>query len=136
MFIIRKILNGGSNVPEPILMPASANAAYRAGCALKIDSGVMVNAGSTDKPTFIAAEDAAKGEKSMIACYPIFTNMLIEVPLLGTPSTIKVGMKVTLVPGDGGFIDSVGNDTTGGVATVINMNGAVNSGDKIYVRFD
>ena len=133
MFVIRKIFNAGVNVPEPILMPASKSSAYRVGCALRINEGAVVNAASTEKPTFIAAEDAAKGEKDKVACYPI---LLFEVPLLGSPSTIKVGTKVTLVPGDNGFVDSVGNDTTGGVATVIDMNGATESGDKIYVRFD
>ena len=136
MFVIRKIFNAGTNLPEPFLMPASQSAAYRVGCALKIDNGEMVNALSTEKPTFIAAENAAKGEKTKIACYPVFPNMLFEVPLLGSPSEIKVGSKLTLVAGDGGFIDSVGNDTTGGVATVIDVNGAVESGDTVYVRFD
>ena len=136
MFTIRKIFNAGTNIPETTSMPTAKDTAYMKDCLLVLKDGVLTNPASTEKPTYVAAESAGKNEKATLVCYPIFANMLFEAPMLGTPSTIKAGDKVTIVENDDYFVDKVGSDKNNGVATVVDMNGATANGDKVYVRFD
>lgn len=134
MFNVVKIISSGSNVPDPCRMPTSSSVEYKIGTALVVTSGRLQNAAATQMPQYIAAESAAAGTKSTLACYPITPNMIFEVPVAGTPSISKIGTKVTLGV-NGGFADMVTTTATDGVATIVDTRDASRSGDKILVKF-
>ena len=61
--------------------------------------------------------------------------MIFETTLNGDPANIYVGDKVKLSLELGAAM-AVSDVTSGGTITIFNLNGAKNSGDKIYVRFN
>lgn len=134
MFKVTKILNSGSNVPEPCRMYTTAGVAYKIGTALTLTAGKLTNATEDDIPLYIAGENAAADQKSTLVCYPILPNMIFETTLYGSPSTAKCGTKVLLSCSDE-FADMVTPNGDEGVATIVDVRGVKKSGDKIYVRF-
>lgn len=135
MFKAIKILNGGSNVPEPCTMYTAAGTAYRYGTALTVSAGKVVNATETDMPLYIAGETLAADEKSSIICYRVLENIVFETTLMGSPMSLKCGSKVTLSLSDDGFANAVSSSTTDGVATVVDIRGTLKTGDKVCVQF-
>ncbi len=135
MFKAIKILNSGSNVPEPCRMSAKPDTNYKIGTALTVSAGKVVNATETDTPLYIAGESLAAGERSTVICYRVLENTVFEVPLAGSPMSLKCGSRVTLALDDDGFAYAVSSSTTDGVATVVDMRGATKTGDKICVQF-
>lgn len=126
MFIVRKILGGRINVPEPEMHVAGT--AITAGMALNLTGGTLAKA--TAAPTHIALADAASGEQ--VACYAVLPGtMIFEVPVSAAPTSLKEGDKVTL---DGGALN-VTATTTNGVATIVDLNGATAAGDTVMVKF-
>ena len=135
MFALKKILNSGTNVAEPVRIPTTAGVAYRAGSALVLTDGAVTNGTTQTMPDYIAAQSAAADEKKSILCYPISSNMIFEVPATTGAANLKIGSKVNLV-GSTGFIVKIGNVAEGGVATVVDPQGAKKSGDKVLVAFN
>ncbi len=126
MFKLVKILNGRTNVPEPEMHGKGPS--IREGQACRIQSGVLTPASGTTVPDHIAlGADTEKG----VACYAITGDMIFEVPCSGDPSTLAAGDKVTIET-DGLKVTAT---KTGGVATVVSVNGAETYGDKILVKF-
>ena len=126
MFIVRKILGGRTNVPEPEMHVAGAD--ITSGMALNLTGGTLVKA--TAAPTHIAMADAKSGDT--VACYAVLPGVMIfEVNLSAAPGSIKEGDKVTL--GTDGL--TVTATTTNGVATIVDLNGAAAAGDTIMVKF-
>ena len=127
MFTVRKIVGGRINVPEP--EKHVAGVAITAGMALTLN-GTLAKAGTTAVPTHIALADAASGEE--VACAAVLPGMMIfEVPVSGTPTSLKAGQKVQISAT--GL--EVGTSTTDGVAMIVDLNGATNPGDTILVKF-
>ena len=87
------------------------------------------------KPLYIAAESANANEKSTLLCYPIYDNMIFEVPVTNPTSALICGVKVTLGVVSG-YAIKVTSTTTNGVATVVDRNGANRMGDTVYVKFE
>lgn len=135
MFILRKILSSGSNVPEPCRMPCTAGVAYTIGSALVITAGALTNATATDKPQYIALESAAADTKSDLLCYPVKPDMIFETKIGGNPAGAKLGAKVILALTNGAAT-RVGISTTDGVATIVDKSGAKRVGDSVFVRFE
>lgn len=136
MFVLKKILNSGRNVPEYCRVATTAGVSYQVGSALTINNGKLINATATDMPKYIAAESAAADEKTTLLCYPVYSNMIFEVPMgISGISTVNTGDKVVLYLSDG-YAIKVGTNKTDGVATVVDKNGAQFVGDKVYVKFE
>ena len=132
MFRLAKILNSGVNVAEPCRIPADNNTIYHRGTMLKLSEGALTNAAATDKPTLIAIESKGK-EGGTLLCSPISGNMIFECPIGSSPLSLRVGDKVTLHLNDG-FAVGVTATTVGGVAEIIDLNGAAVAGDTVFVR--
>ena len=126
MFECKKILNGRGNVPEPEVH--TAGAAVSAGQALTLTGGSLVAAGEAVAPTHIALADATTGQK--VACYAVLPGMIFDVPVSAAPTGLVEGTKLKLAT-DGLSVTA----TSGGAATVVNLNGAAAVGDIIQVKF-
>ncbi len=123
MFTLYKIENGRMNVPEPLKFTVGASA-VKQGQALVLTGGLLVSAGATTMPTFIAMSDGATGTD--IAVAPVSPDQLYKVQSTVSLSSIKPGDKVTIA--DGLKITAT---TTSGVATIVSVDA-----DKIAtVRF-
>lgn len=134
MFKLIKILNSGVNVPENVKLPKSTSLEVKMGSALTLAGGSVANCGASAAPTYIAAQNAAAGESSVL-CYAVSGNMLFETTVSAAPAALKIGDKVTLGTDADGAAVNVTATTTSGVATVIDLAGAKNAGDKITVKF-
>lgn len=126
MFECKKILNGRGNVPEPEVHKVG-NKEIIAGMALSLSGGLLVP--TTGAPTHIALADAAANTK--VACYAVLPGMIFDVPVSAAPTSLKEGVKVTVA----GTSLEVTATTDGGVATIVNLNGAAAIGDIIQVKF-
>lgn len=131
MFNLIKIENGRMNVPEPEVLEVTASEAVVYGEALVLSSGKLTKCGATTAPAFIAmgAVSAAATNRKVAVCR-VEKNQVYEVPVSATPTSLNVGDKVTLHT-DGLQVTAT---TTNGVATIVDLNGATASGDKIIVR--
>ncbi len=131
MFKLLKIENARMNVPEPEYLEATGGEAIEIGEALVLADGKVTKCGATVAPTFIAMGSiAADAKKRAVAVCRIEKNQVYEVPVTAAPTALKVGEKVTL------HTDAlqVTATTTGGVVTIVDLNGATAIGDKIVVR--
>ena len=126
MFECKKILNGRGNVPEPEVH--TAGILVSAGQALTLTGGSLVATGDAAAPTHIALADAAANTK--VACYAVLPGMIFDVPVSALPTGVAEGAKLKLAT-DGLSVTA----TSGGAATVVNLNGATKAGDIIQVKF-
>ena len=114
------------NVPEPEYLIAGA--VLSAGQAVSLSNGVLVVNASA--PTHITL-GSAKEARVKVPCARIESNQVYEAPISANPTGLNVGDKVTL--GTDG--SSVTATKDGGIATIVSLEGAVASGDKVTVRF-
>lgn len=126
MFECKKILGGRINVPEPEVHTAGVTVS--AGQALTLTGGSLVTAGEAVAPTHIALADATAGQK--VACYAVLPGMIFDVPVSAAPTGLAEGTKLKLAT-DGLSVTA----TSGGAATIVNLNGAAAAGDIIQVKF-
>lgn len=134
MFKLIKILNSGTNTPEPMII-AKADAAIAQGELLVLSGGKLTKASATAKPTHISLS-AAKAADAEVACAEITPDMIFECPVAaGTPNTLSVGAKVCLEIANSTTV-GVNTTTASGVATVYNAMGASAIGDNILVKFN
>ena len=133
MFNLKKIENGRMNVPEPEYFDAKANTEIQVGQALVLTGGVLTPISSgTTRPEFISlGYISASKEKREIPVARVNDEQVYEVPVSEEPDGLTVGDKVTL-DADG---LSVTAKTDSGVATIVNLKGAAEIGDKILVKF-
>ena len=134
MFKLIKIQNSGVNVPEPQNLEKDESLTVKAGDALVIENGVAVPCSATAVPTHIAVANGKIGDKKLIA-YTVNENMLFETTVNADPSGLAVGQKVTLGKDDDSSASCVTANTSSGVATIIDLMGAKNPGEKITVKF-
>lgn len=127
MFDLKKILNGRMNVPEPEVHTAGAD--ITPGMALTLSGGKYVKCTGATKPTHISMGIAANGKK--LAAAPVDSAQIYEAELSAVPSGLAEGDKITI----GTDSLTVTATKTDGVATIVSLNGASASGDKILVRF-
>lgn len=145
MFRLIKIEGGRINVPEPQIFETQSEIID--GQALTLNSGYLVAATGTTKPTFIALANA-HGTSSKAVEVPVArveSNQIYEVPLKETTnlSTLKVGSKVTIEASSSASGDTpaivgglrVTTTTTSGVAEIVSLNGATAENDIVVVRF-
>ena len=131
MFKLLKIENARMNVPEPVFHEATANEAISIGEALVLSSGKLTICPTTTKPEFIAiGQLGASDANRKVAVCRVESNQVYEVPVTVAPTGLKVGDKVAIHT-DGLQITE---DTTNGVITIENLNGAEAAGDTIVVR--
>ena len=134
MFKLIKILNSGANVPEPVKLPKSPSLGVKMGSALILSGGTVANCTPTTAPTYIAAQNAVSGEDKVL-CYAVSPDMLFETTFNEPSESIVIGAKLTLGTDDEGSAVNVTADTLSGVATVVDLMGAINPGDKVTVKF-
>ena len=134
MFKLVKILNSGTNVAEPQYVPTDPDNDYYAGSVIKISGGVATNVNPTDIPTHVVCETVEVGTKKRLLCYKIDPNMVFEAAFSASPVGLKVGDKVTLALTPT-LAQGITANTTSGVAEIIDLAGAKNTGDTAYVIF-
>lgn len=132
MFWLYKNDNGHGVAPDSVSLPRATGAVYAAGTALTLKDGVAVPAAGVVKPSFICCSSNEANDGSELLGYSVSPTMLFEVPLTAFSDTVKPGAKVTL-SADGKGVTAT---TEGGVATVIDLQGAKAVGDKIIVKFE
>lgn len=132
MFRLIKYEQGAINVPEPEYYDAKASEAIERGEALTLTAGALTKCTGGIRPTHIAlgAVSASETEREIAVCR-VDNNQQYEVPVSAAPTTLKVGDKVTIATSG----TEVTSTTTDGVATIVNLNGAAKTGDRIVVRF-
>lgn len=134
MFKLIKILNSGTNVPEPVKLPKPSTLSVKMGSALILADGAVANCTATAAPTYVAAQNAGTDAVSVL-CYCVSENMLFETTVNAAPTALKLGDKVTLgIDADGSAVN-VSATTVSGVATVVDLMGAASAGDKVTVKF-
>ena len=135
MFKLIKILNSGVGVPEPLRISKASDAEISIGDALTLSDGYAVHCSSTASPIFVAAAPASAEKDTDVLVYPVFDNMLFDAPVSASPESLAVGDKVTLYVGESGAATGITDSKSGGVATIVDLQGAQNAGDIITVRF-
>ena len=134
MFKLIKIQNSGRNVPEPEKLKKLSSITITAGEALVLDDGEITSCPSTATPTYIAFA-AASEESESVVCYPVSRDMLFETTVNASPTALAVGSKVTIGKDSDGCSVCVSATTASGVATIVNLDGAAQVGDKVTVKF-
>lgn len=132
MIWMHKNDNGRSLVPDSVILPRNAGAAYAAGTALILSGGVAVAATGAQKPQFICYSNNAANDGSELVAYAVSPTARFEAPVTAAPTTLKVGDKVTLST-DGKGVTAT---TADGVATIVDLQGAKKVGDIIIVMFE
>ena len=132
MFKLTKILNSGVNVAQPERFKASAQLNCAIGTLAVLKNGEVANAQATEKPELVIAQSKA-GSDGTVLCERIFPDMIFECPISAQAYSLKVGDAVTLDVKDGASV-GVTATTASGVVTVVDLNGAKNAGDTIFVR--
>ncbi len=135
MFRLLKIENARINIPEPEVLPVTSGEEIKEGEALVLTSGKLTKCGVTTKPSFISLGtlSAAATDKREVAVCRVEANQVYEttVTFSDTAVPLVLGTKVKL--GTDGL--SITDVTTSGVATIVNVNGAKATDDKVIVRF-
>ena len=132
MFKLIKIENGRMNVPSPVYLEVTNSVAISAGEALKLSSGKLAKVSATDNPTYIALGNKSDTDTARtLACIRVEPNQVYETTFSAKPESLAVGSKVTLDSGK-----QVTATATNGVATIVSLEGASKSGDKVLVRFE
>lgn len=133
MFKLIKIINGRTNVPEPIKMKTSGQIDYLAGCVYYLAEGDVHNAQTTeDDLMFIPLESVYKSEgRKRVTGYIVTDGMIFETEIQNDYSLIGVGDTICV------FADSAGNNTCveavyGEQAKIINMD-SVDEDGKVLV---
>lgn len=137
MFKIERQLGGQANAPEMFLkLPygSSSSATFKAGVAVRINSGVVTKCSGDVTPEFIVAQDVSvSAATDLITVFKILPNHVFRVPLQAYSSTyVKAGLFVTFHT-DGAKVTATaasGYSNTGTVAsttstTVIGAKGAL-----------
>ena len=137
MFKLVKIVNSGTNVPEPEIFPCDITTEAPVGSALTLDhsSNFLYTGEIFEQPFCILAEDLKKGTVSAL-CYRITPDMVFEAPVYGNPLSLHNGAGVSLHYESKLGICGVSDSTETRIATVYDTNGAKNPGDKILVYFN
>lgn len=127
---------GGENFEVPQIYPTTASTTYTLGEVLALSSGALVAAGadSDGAQEFICLEDyvaPASGQRG-IKVAPILKGQVYRTTFSATPTSLKVGDKVTLTAT---YLNGVTATKTKGVAEIVDLLGAAASGDEVLVKF-
>lgn len=134
MFEIAKILSGRQNVPETLEMPTLGGEKYSVGEALVISSGAVTKAAGDVDVKYISMENYAAPSSGArkLKCFKVLPDQLYIVKTSAfSSSTQKPGLSVT-ISSDGLGVTATATSSSFG-AEIVDTNGAVASGDKIYV---
>ena len=134
MFKLAKIINSGTNVPEPIRLPKALTFEIVAMTPLTLFEGGLLPFENADGPAYFPLENSSADDNDKVLCFKTQPNMLFEVPLIGDPENVYVGALVELYCANGvavGVTDQMGL----GACEIVDLCGATASGDKILVKF-
>ena len=134
MFKLIKIQNSGRNVPELEKLRKLSHIKIKAGEAIILDDGDIASCPATVVPPYIAFADADEN-CSNVVCYPVSKDIIFETTVKGDPRALLVGYKVTIGTDSEGNSTCVTSTTDEGIATIVSLDGATKTGDKITVRF-
>jgi hypothetical protein len=133
MFKLIKILNSGSNVPEPVYLPSSGISA-KAGTAMTLSGGALAHCPATTAPSYVLLRDL-KATDTKALCFRISSDMLFETPIMGAPNALSAGSKVKLYVNSASAAVGVSADTASGVAKIVSLDGATSQGQTVTVNF-
>ncbi|MBR2965077.1 MAG: hypothetical protein IKC34_00850 [Clostridia bacterium] len=134
MFKLKRIVNSGANVPEPELLSSQLSVFLKAGSTAYCKDGLISPGGESTIPTHVLLRNKDKGETEAL-CYKIYPNMIFEVEVVGdNVAALSKGKKIRLCNEGFGY-SKCSDEVEGGVALIVDMNGAVKSGDTVYVSF-
>ena len=131
MIWLHKNDNGRALVPDSVVLPRKADAAFIAGTALVLSGGVAVAATGETKPQYICYSNNAANDGSELIAYAVSDTMRFEAPLTAYAATVVPGAKLNLST-DGKGVTA----TAGGHCVVVDTNGAKAIGDKIIIKFE
>lgn len=134
MFKLIKIINSGVNVPEFTKLEKPSSLTVKMGTALVVNGGLAEVCPDGTTPTHIVAE-APKENAEEVVCYEVNGNMRFETTVNSVPTELKVGNRVSLGFDSDGCAVCVGAYNASGVATIVDLLGAKNVGDKVTVKF-
>lgn len=134
MFKLTRIINSGVNVPEPEMLPVQSSIIFAAGSTAVLNGGTLTLGNETTKPTHIIIRKKPKGE-NVALCYRINPNMIFKVQIVGDYIDNLCEGKIVCLHTDGLGYTKCSDTTEGGVALINDMNGAIESGDSVYVSF-
>ena len=134
MFKLKRIVNSGVNVPEPELLQSQTSVFLKAGSTAYAKDGLIAPGGEGTVPTHVLLRNKDKLEREAL-CYRIYPDMIFEVEVVGdNVGALSKGKKIRLY-NDGYGYSKCSDEVEGGVALIVDMNGAVKSGDTVYVSF-
>ena len=135
MFKLIKILNTGVNVPEPEQVGCNNALSLDAGtCVVYDESSGKIDLGNQNTtPTHVLVKAVKKGDSTAL-CYRITPEMIFEVPVIGDPSSLYVGISVELAieANHGAYAVT---DVEDGPAKLYSFSNATKHGDKVLVTF-
>lgn len=134
MFILKKITNAGSNVPEPVRLSLNDIADIPAARPVRLWNGSLnqVTISSSFLPTHMTMQ-RVNGKEAL--CYEITPNMIFEATVASSPASMKIGTEYSLtLDGDAITSDKTEDIGTKG-ATLIDKNGATKAGDRVLISF-
>ena len=134
MFKLIKIVNSGVNVPEFVTLEKPSSLAVKPGSALVIHDGLAAFCIEDEIPTHISAE-VTRENSDTVLCFEINGNMHFEVPLDSAPDGLNIGDLVSVSCDSDDCSVLVSPTVDYGQATVVDLQGATDEGDKITVKF-
>jgi hypothetical protein len=132
MFKLTNILGSGSNLAEPVYLPIDKSCRYTVGGVAVMKDGRLIPARSKDRPTHLLGESRGLRESGNILAYRITEGMIFEVPIVRAPKAERIGTRVAIDDTRGTSDAVVPGD---GAAVIIDMNGAQEAGDTLFVLF-
>lgn len=138
MFILKKILGTGNNIPDLIKLPAKAGD-YMANTPLVLNGDrILTNSADNEMPTYMSTETRTIAKDGdLLTCYRILPNMMFETHLAMGEENLYLGQTLFAVKTYGSkFVNSVAKDDVPGNVSVADTNNAKNQYDHIYIVFD
>lgn len=133
MFKLIKIMNGRTNVPEPVKMKTSGQVDYLAGCVYYLaQNDVHTTPVSENDLMFIPLENAYKSDgKKHVTGYIVTEGMVFETEIRNDYTMVGVGDTVCLFTNSSGQIVCV-EAIYGEEAKILNMDTTADNG-KVLV---
>ncbi len=134
MFKLLKIESSGSNQPEPVKIKIYNANEYKRGCAYRLYDNYLLHLNEGDRPTHIACENSAVGEKDSILCFRIQDNMVFEVSVVGESNYYSQSKKYAVAIDSEGSGIGIKPSEENGYLLPYNFGRYAQTGDVMSVR--
>ncbi len=120
MFKLIKILNSGSNVPEPVRLPKGNNKICNTE-ALRLENNKLIKCGYIDMPDYISLGDFSG---NYVICYAVSEDMIFESIYTGDERII-VGSRYDMSTEPAGEVRNIGGINNEGPIVVLSHDNGV-----------